>query len=69
VHKLYHNFSQIHVAEDQNDAGNGPDWGHWVSKDFVHWAQLPVAIWNDHYYDEYTLVALELALPAKRKIA
>ena len=51
VHKLYHNFYQIHVAEDQKGAGDGPDWGHWVSKDFVRWAQLPVAIWNDRYYD------------------
>ena len=51
VHGLYHNFYQIHVAEDQDGAGNGPDWGHWVSKDFVRWAQLPVAIWNDRYYD------------------
>jgi len=51
VHGLYHNFYQIHIAEDQGGAGNGPDWGHWVSKDFLHWAQLPVAIWNDRYYD------------------
>ena len=51
VHGIYHNFYQIHIAEDQNGAGNGPDWGHWVSKDFIHWAQLPVAIWNDEYYD------------------
>ena len=39
------------MAEDQGGAGDGPDWGHWVSKDFVRWAQLPVAIWNDRYYD------------------
>jgi sucrose-6-phosphate hydrolase SacC (GH32 family) len=26
--------------------GHGPDYGHFVSKDFIHWAQLPVAIWN-----------------------
>ena len=26
--------------------GNGPDYGHFVSKDFIHWAPLPVAIWN-----------------------
>lgn len=51
VHGMYHNFYQIHIAEDQNGAGDGPDWGHWVSRDFIHWAQLPVAIWNDHYYD------------------
>ena len=51
VHKLYHNFYQIHVAEDQGGAGDGPNWGHWISSDFVHWAQLPVAIWNDRYFD------------------
>eukprot|EP00937_MAST-01D_sp_MAST-1D-sp2_P004367 g4367.t1 len=51
VHKLYHNFYQIHIAEDMGGVGNGPDWGHWVSKDFVKWAQLPIAIWNDRYYD------------------
>ena len=28
-------------------AGAGPNWGHWVSHDFLHWARLPVAIWND----------------------
>ncbi len=51
VHKMYHNFYQIHIAENFGGAGDGPDWGHWVSKDFVHWAQLPVAIWNDKWYD------------------
>jgi sucrose-6-phosphate hydrolase SacC (GH32 family) len=43
--------AQRHLALDMNGAGNGPIWGHWVSRDFVHWAQLPVAIWNDQYYD------------------
>lgn len=51
VHGVYHNFYQIHIAEDADGAGDGPDWGHWVSKDMLHWAQLPVAIWNDRYYD------------------
>ena len=36
---------------DMGGSGDGPDWGHWVSKDFTKWAQLPVAIWNDQYYD------------------
>jgi hypothetical protein len=31
--------------------GRGPDIGHWVSKDFLHWAHLPVSIWNDKWYD------------------
>ena len=51
VHGMYHTFYQIHEALDMRGAGNGPDWGHWVSRDFVKWAQLPVAIWNDQYYD------------------
>ena len=51
MHGIYHNFYQIHIAEDMNGAGNGPDWGHWVSRDFVKWARLPVAIWNDQWYD------------------
>ena len=49
VHGMYHNFYQNHLAEDMNGAGDGPVLGHWVSKDFLHWAQLPVAVWNDRY--------------------
>ncbi len=51
VHSMYHNFYQRHIALDMNGVGDGPTWGHWVSRDLVHWAQLPVAIWNDQYYD------------------
>ena len=54
VHKVYHNFYQDHLAEPSPvglKAGQGPDWGHWVSRDFLHWARLPVAIWNDQWYD------------------
>ena len=51
VHGVYHLLYQIHIAEDQGGVGDGPDWGHWVSRDFKRWAQLPVAIWNDEYYD------------------
>eukprot|EP01062_Namystynia_karyoxenos_P050279 TRINITY_DN3900_c0_g2_i1.p1 TRINITY_DN3900_c0_g2~~TRINITY_DN3900_c0_g2_i1.p1 ORF type:complete len:571 (+),score=184.07 TRINITY_DN3900_c0_g2_i1:79-1713(+) len=43
VHGVYHLFYQDHIA---TPTGRGPDYGHWVSRDFVHWAQLPVAIWN-----------------------
>jgi hypothetical protein len=45
VKGMYHNFYQIHIAEYQNGIGDGPDWGHWVSRDFIKWTQLPVAIW------------------------
>ena len=43
VHGVFHHFYQIHLAAEP---GHGPDYGHFVSKDFVHWAALPVAIWN-----------------------
>ena len=43
VHGLFHNFYQRHVAEPRNGEGHGPDWGHWVSNDFLHWAVLPTA--------------------------
>ena len=43
VHGVFHHFYQIHLAAPP---GHGPDYGHFVSKDFVHWAPLPVAIWN-----------------------
>ena len=43
VHGVIHHFYQIHLAAAP---GHGPDYGHFVSKDFVTWAALPVAIWN-----------------------
>lgn len=43
VHGVLHHFYQIHLHAPP---GHGPDYGHFVSKDFVHWAALPVAIWN-----------------------
>ena len=43
VHGVIHHFYQKHLAAGE---GHGPDYGHFVSKDFVHWAPLPVAIWN-----------------------
>eukprot|EP00316_Scyphosphaera_apsteinii_P000801 CAMPEP_0119304042 /NCGR_PEP_ID=MMETSP1333-20130426/5366_1 /TAXON_ID=418940 /ORGANISM="Scyphosphaera apsteinii, Strain RCC1455" /LENGTH=526 /DNA_ID=CAMNT_0007306853 /DNA_START=97 /DNA_END=1677 /DNA_ORIENTATION=+ len=43
VHGVVHHFYQIHLAAQP---GHGPDYGHFVSKDFIHWAQMPVAIWN-----------------------
>lgn len=43
VHGVIHHFYQIHLAAIP---GHGPDYGHFVSKDFVNWAAMPVAIWN-----------------------
>ncbi|KAJ8612523.1 hypothetical protein CTAYLR_003732 [Chrysophaeum taylorii] len=48
VHGVVHHFYQAHIAIPP---GAGPDWGHFVSKDFVRWAALPTAIWNGVDYD------------------
>ena len=52
MHGVVHHFYQIHLAAPP---GHGPDYGHFVSKDFVTWAELPVAIWNG--FDSTTGVA------------
>ena len=47
VHGVAHVFYQIHLAETAvSKQGRGSDWGHWVSKDLVSWASMPVGIWN-----------------------
>ncbi|CAK9039597.1 Beta-fructofuranosidase [Durusdinium trenchii] len=43
VHGVIHHFYQNHLAIGE---GHGPIYGHFVSKDFVHWTEMPVAIWN-----------------------
>jgi sucrose-6-phosphate hydrolase SacC (GH32 family) len=54
VHGVIHHFYQIHLAAPP---GHGPDYGHFVSKDFVNWAPLPTAIWNglDSSTDPFTV--------------
>ena len=52
VHGLYHLMYQDHVCIP---GGHGPDIGHVVSADFVHWAHLPVSIWNDKPYDRQAI--------------
>lgn len=47
-HDMYHVFFQDHLSLP---SGSGPVWGHWASRDFTKWTPLPVAIWNDHWYD------------------
>ena len=55
LHKLYHLFYQDHLSEHQGGDGQGPDIGHAVSADLVHWAHLPVAVWNDQPYDSVAI--------------
>ena len=37
--------------------GNGPDWGHAVSKDFTTWTHLREAIWNTEWCKSVRLIA------------
>eukprot|EP00937_MAST-01D_sp_MAST-1D-sp2_P002982 g2982.t1 len=47
VHGVAHVFYQIHLAEKAvSPYGRGSDWGHWVSRDLVSWASMPVGVWN-----------------------
>ena len=43
-HKMYHLFYQDHLGIP---GGEGVVWGHVASRDLIHWARLPVALWND----------------------
>ena len=52
VHGMYHLMYQDHLCIAP---GFGPDIGHVVSRDFVHWTHLPVSIWNDKPYDEVAI--------------
>ncbi len=54
LHGLYHLFYQDHVWID-SPGSQGPDIGHAVSADLVHWAHLPVAVWNDAPYDSVAI--------------
>eukprot|EP00911_Craspedida_sp_UC1_P000571 UC1_evm3s438 len=46
VHKMYHLHYQNHVG-----LHGGRTYGHAVSKDLIHWAHMPISIWNDQPYD------------------
>lgn len=46
VHGVYHLHYQNHVG-----LHGGRTYGHAVSRDFIHWAHMPISIWNDHPYD------------------
>jgi sucrose-6-phosphate hydrolase SacC (GH32 family) len=49
LHKVYHLFHQDSLALPH--ASRGGVIGHWASRDFLHWTQLPVPLWNDQWYD------------------
>ena len=53
--KLYHLFFQDHLGLGEQPGGGGRVWGHLVSHDLVRWARLPVALWNDHAYDNVAI--------------
>ena len=42
VHGVYHLHYQNHVG-----CRGGRTYGHAVSRDFTHWAHMPISIWND----------------------
>ena len=56
-HGLYHLFWQAHESMVHNaTTGNGtvcggPVWGHAASRNLSHWTHLPVALWNDKWWD------------------
>ena len=41
---VYHLFFQDHVPMQVG--------GHLASADLIHWRRLPIAIWNDAWYDK-----------------
>ena len=45
---MYHLFYQFPIAIP---GGHGPVIGHVASRDMVRWTRLPVALWNDKYWD------------------
>jgi sucrose-6-phosphate hydrolase SacC (GH32 family) len=52
---LYHLFYQAHLARPGPNVPSfaGPVIGHVVSHNLVHWARLPVALWNGpEWFDE-----------------
>eukprot|EP01045_Picozoa_sp_COSAG04_P030944 COSAG04_NODE_5550_length_1573_cov_1.126866_2_plen_340_part_00 len=52
VDGVFHLFYQKHCAEPvPGQAIKGIVYGHVASRDLVKWTRLPVAIWNDQWYD------------------
>merc|ERR1719326_1853363 len=51
VHGVYHLHYQNHVGLQHPDGSGGRTYGHVVSRDLIHWAHMPISIWNDRPYD------------------
>jgi sucrose-6-phosphate hydrolase SacC (GH32 family) len=57
THGLYHLFWQSHetmvhnASTNNGTVCNGPVWAHAVSRNLSHWSRLPVALWNDKWFD------------------
>ena len=56
VHGVFHLFYQKHCAIPvSGEKIKGIVYGHVVSRNLMHWAHMPVAIWNDEDYDRYAI--------------
>lgn len=51
VHAVYHDHWEDHVAAP----GGQYTRGHAVSRDMIHWARMPVSLWNDRPYDSWAI--------------
>eukprot|EP01043_Picozoa_sp_COSAG02_P065263 COSAG02_NODE_9793_length_2109_cov_1.419900_1_plen_333_part_00 len=51
VHAVYHDHWEDHVAAP----GGQYTRGHAVSRDMIHWAHMPVSLWNDRPYDSWAI--------------
>ena len=51
LHAIYHDHWEDHLAAP----GGQYVRGHAVSRDLIHWAHLPVSLWNDRPYDNYAI--------------
>ena len=51
VHAIYHDHWEDHLAMP----GGQYVRGHAISRDLIHWAHLPVSLWNDRPYDQYAI--------------
>ena len=50
-HGVYHDHWEAHLAAP----GGQYVRGHAVSRDLVHWAHVPVSLWNDEPYDRWAI--------------